>query len=214
MPVKLIVFGASRGVGRSLTEHALADGHRVTAVVRNPPTLGLNHESLEVVAGDVTDADGVRRCLPGHEMAFCTVGADKRGATTLYSTAARNIASAMDDQDDQGIRRLMFLSNFGVLAEKGSGPRTAAMVLIAKLLLRPTLDDHRQALDELRRHDWEWIAVRPMRLTDGPRSGQYRVVLDGLPRGGARISRADVADFMLKQLTSDEYVHRIPAIAY
>jgi putative NADH-flavin reductase len=68
--------------------------------------------------------------------------------------------------------------------------------------------------DELRKHDWEWIAVRPMGLTDGPRAGQYRVVMDGLPRGGTRISRADVADFMLKQLTSNEYVHRIPAIAY
>jgi putative NADH-flavin reductase len=209
--VKLIVFGASRGVGRSLTEIALADGHRVTAVVRTPSTLGLSHESVEVVAGDVTDADSVRRCLRGHEMAFCTVGADKHGATTLYSTAARNIASAMDDQ---GVRRLMFLSNFGVLGEKGSGARTAAVVFITKLLLRSTLEDHRRALDELRKHDWEWIAVRPMALTDGPRTGQYRLELDQLPRGGARISRADVADFMLKQLASNEYVHRIPAIAY
>jgi putative NADH-flavin reductase len=209
--VRLIVFGASRGVGRSLTELALADGHRVTAVVRNPSTLGLNDESLEVVVGDVTNADSVGRCLAGQEMAFCTVGADKRGATNLYSTAARNIASAMDDQ---GVRRLMFLSNFGVLGEKGSGARTTAVVFIASRLLRSTLEDHRRALDELRKHDWEWIAVRPMGLTDGPRTGQYRVDLAGLPRGGARISRADVADFMLKQVASNEYVHRIPAIAY
>jgi putative NADH-flavin reductase len=209
--VKLIVFGASRGVGRSLTELALADGHRVTAVVRNPSTVELNHESLEVVAGDVTDADSVQRCLPGHEVAFCTVGADKRGGTTLYSTAARNIAGAMDDQ---GVRRLVFLSNFGVLGEKGSGARTAAVVFIAKLMLRPTLEDHRRALDELRKHNWEWIAVRPMRLTNGPRTGHYRVALEGLPREGTRISRADLADFMLKQVTSSEYVHRVPAIAY
>jgi putative NADH-flavin reductase len=144
-------------------------------------------------------------------VAFCTVGADKRGATTLYSTAARNIAGAMDDQ---GVRRLVFLSNFGVLGEKGSGARTAAVVFIAKLLLRPTLEDHRRALDELRKHNWEWIAVRPMRLTNGPRTGHYRVALDGLPREGTRISRADLADFMLKQVTSSEYVHRVPAIAY
>jgi putative NADH-flavin reductase len=108
----------------------------------------------------------------------------------------------------------MFLSNFGVLGESGSGGGTAVVVFIAKLLLRPTLEDHRRALDELRKRDWEWIAVRPMRLTYGPRTGQYRVDLDGLPSGGARISRADVADFMLKQVASNEYVHRIPAIAY
>jgi putative NADH-flavin reductase len=116
--------------------------------------------------------------------------------------------------DDQGVRRLMFLSNFGVLGEKGSGAPTAAVVFLAKLTLRPTLEDHRRALDELRKHDSEWIAVRPMMLTDGARTGEYRVALDGLPRGGARISRADVADFMLKQVTSGEYVHRVPAIAY
>jgi putative NADH-flavin reductase len=212
--VRVIVFGASRGVGRSLTELALADGHRVTAVVRNAPAVGLNHESLEVVEGDVTDADSVRRCLGGHEVAFCTVGADKRGATratTLYSTAARNIASAMHEQ---GVRRLMFLSNFGVLGEKGSGARTAAVVFFARWTLRPTLEDHRRALDELRKHDLQWTAVRPMRLTDGARTGRYRVVMDGLPRGGTRISRADVADFMLNQVASNEYVHQIPAIAY
>ena len=209
--MKLIVFGASRGVGRLLTEFALAEGHRVTAVVRDPATLGLNHGALEVVAGDVTEADNVRRCVGGHEMVFCTVGADKRGATTLYSEAARNITRGLDDG---GVRRLMFLSNFGVLGEKGSGARTAAVAFMAKLLLRPTLEDHRRALDELQKYDWEWIAVRPMALTNGPRTGRYRVTVDGLPKGGARISRADVADFMLKQVGSDEYIHRIPAIAY
>ena len=53
-----------------------------------------------------------------------------------------------------------------------------------------------------------------MILTDGARTGEYRVIMDGLPKGGARISRGDVADFMLKQVASNEYVHRIPAIAY
>jgi putative NAD(P)-binding protein len=72
----------------------------------------------------VTDADSIRRCLRGHDVAFCTVGARNRGATTLYSTAARNIASAMDDQQ---ARRLMFLSNFGVLGEKPSDVRTGGI---------------------------------------------------------------------------------------
>jgi putative NADH-flavin reductase len=208
---KVIVFGASRGVGRAFTELALAQGHRVTAVVRDPATLAPNHECLEVAAGDVSDRRSVRRHLDGHDMAFCTVGADTRGATTLYSDAAGNIADAMGVE---GVRRLMFLSNFGVLGEKGRGIRTAAMVSLTKRLLRPTLEDHRRALDELTKHDLRWIAVRPMALTDGARTGEYRIVEDGLPKGGTRISRADVADFMLKQLDSDAYVHRVPAIAY
>jgi putative NADH-flavin reductase len=201
--MNLVVFGASRGVGRSLTELALDADHHLTAVVRNPSALELNHDALDVVAGDVTDAGSVRQFLRGHDVAFCTVGADQRGATTLYSTAARNLCSAIVEQ---GSGRLIFLSNFGVLGEKGLGARTAAVAFMAKRLIRPTLDDHRRALDHLREHDWDWIAVRPMQLTDGPRTGQYRVDPEGLPKGGVRISRADVADFMLKQVASNEYV--------
>jgi putative NADH-flavin reductase len=209
--VKLIVFGASRGVGRQLTDLALSEGHHVTAAVRDPSTFGLNHESLEVVAGDITDADSVRRCMRGHDVAFCTVGARNRGATTLYSTAARNLASAMDNQE---ARRLTFSCRTSVCWERRAPTFVqGGTLLFAKLTLRPWLEDHRRALDELRKHDWEWIAVRPMRLTDGPRSGHYRVALDGLPKGFTHISRADVADFTLKQLTSDEYVHQVPAIA-
>jgi putative NADH-flavin reductase len=151
--MNLIIFGASRGVGRAVTELALAKGHRVTAVVRNPSALALDHESLTVAAGDVTDADSVRRCLSGHNMVVCTVGADTRGGTTLYSDAARNIARAMEIE---GVPRLLFLSNFGVLGEKGQGVRTATMVFLIKRLLRRTLDDHRRALDELSRHDLQW----------------------------------------------------------
>ena len=209
--MRLIVFGASRGVGRSLTELALAQGHQVTAVVRSPSSLDLDDPSLDVVAGDVTNAAIVERSIGGHQMVFCTLGADNRGATTLYSVAARNITEAMDAQ---GVGRLMFLSNFGVLGEKASDFRTASLVFVAKKLLRDTLRDHRRALDEIRKYDWEWMAVRPMRLTDGEQTGRYRIALEGLPRGGTHIARADVADFMLKQVSSDEYVHKIPAIAY
>jgi putative NADH-flavin reductase len=209
--MRLIVFGASRGVGRSLTELALIDGHQVTAVVRDPSAVDLTSESLEVVAGDVTDADDVRRHLGGHDTVFCTVGADTRGATALYSEAARNIARAMDAE---GVRRLMFLSNYGVLGETASGLRTSALLLMAKLFLRGTLEDHRRALDELRNHDLDWIAVRPLPLTNGSRTGTYRVAVDDLPKSGTRISRADVADFMLKQMKNDAYVRKVPAIAY
>ncbi len=209
--MKLIIFGASRGIGRSLTELAIAQNHQVTAFVRNASSLNLNNSLLNVVSGDVTNATHVEQALQGHEMVFCTLGQDHRGATTLYSVAARNITQAMNNQ---GVRRLMFLSNFGVLGETASTFRTFFTVSLAKLLLRGTLDDHRRALDEIQKYSWEWMAVRPMGLTDGKRTGQYRIALDGLPEGGTRISRADLADFMLKQVKSDEYVHKIPAIAY
>ena len=209
--MKLIIFGASRGIGRLLTEFALAEGHQVTAVARNTSGLSLKHASLNVVAGDVTNATFVEQAVKGSEVVFCTVDQDNHSATTLYSVAARNITQAMNNQS---VRRLMFLSNFGILGETASSFRTLLSVSFAKFILRDRLEDHRRALDEIQKYSWEWMVVRPMQLTDGERTGKYRIALQGLPEGGTGISRADVADFMLKQVKSDEYVHKIPAIAY
>jgi putative NADH-flavin reductase len=209
--MRLIIFGASRGVGRALTELALDQGYQVTAFVRNASRLSLKHSYLNVVPGDVTNAADVEQAIQGHEMVFCTLGQDQRGATTLYSMAAQHITEAMNHR---GIRRLMFLSNFGVLNETSSNFRTASTVVLAKLFLRGTLQDHQQALAAIQKYSWDWIAVRPMALTHGERTGKYRIELQGLPEGGTHIARADVADFMLKQVNSNEYVHQIPAIAY
>ena len=183
----------------------------MAAVVRNPSSINVSNPLLTIVPGDVTSASTVEQSLKGHEIVFCTLGADQRGATTLYSAAARSITKAMNTQ---GVRRLMFLSNFGVLGETASNVRTSSSVFRAKLLLRATLQDPRRALDEIQKYDWEWMAVRPMRLTDGEPTDHYRIAVERLPKGGTHISRADVAGFMLKQVHSDEYLHKIPAIAY
>src|SRR5436190_7212056 len=116
--MKVIIFGASGGVGRALTERALSQGHQVTAVLRNPDDLSLTHALLKVVQGDVTNAAWVDQAVEGQEMVFCTLGARSRKPTTLYSTAARNVTQGMKAH---GVRRLMVLSNFGVLDEKASG---------------------------------------------------------------------------------------------
>ena len=93
----------------------------------------------------------------------------------------------------------------------GRNPRLLRVSLGA--LIPGVYREHRAMLEELRKRDLDWIAVRPVLLTNGPRTGRYRVVSEGIPRGGYRISRADVADFMIRQLTSDEFVRKMPAIA-
>ena len=108
--MKLIIFGASRGIGRSLTELAIAQNHQVTAFVRNAFSLNLNNSLLNVVSGDVTNATDVEQALQGHKMVFCTLGQDHRGATTLYSVAARNITQAMNNQGCAGSRSCPILA--------------------------------------------------------------------------------------------------------
>jgi putative NADH-flavin reductase len=167
---------------------------------------------LHVVRCDVANPTDVHDAVAGHDAVLCALGADSWGPTALYSTAARNVVLAMRGQ---GARRLVFLSNFGVQDEQARGTRQAALLFLARRVLRHTLADHRLALEEIGGSPLAWTAVRPLAMSDGPLTGRYRVETDGLlPPGGARVSRADVAHFMLRQAVEDEFLNSAPAIAY
>jgi putative NADH-flavin reductase len=209
--MKVAVIGASRGVGRHIVEQALARGHEVTAAVRNPADLPLRHERLWVVTCDALDTVAVSAVIREQDVVFCALGTDSRGPTTLYSLAAQNVLAGMRQH---GVRRLVFLSNFGVADEKASDFLSLLMLMLARRVIRHTLADHRRALDAFIRSDLEWVAVRPLALTNGPLTGRYRVHVFGLPYKGRSIARADVADFMLNQAQEDRYLRRSPAIAY
>lgn len=209
--MNVVIFGASRGIGRCLLERALFLGHHVTAAVRKPASVDVSHPQLRVLTCDALDASAVERALAQQDVAFCALGAPGRSPTTLYSKAAETIASAMRAQR---VRRLIAVSNFGVLGEKAHGWRSKALMLLARPMLRHVLADHRRALAEIEQGVPEWVVVRPLPLTDGPWTGRYRVSVDGLPHEGLRIARRDVADFMLRQASSDEFLNRVPAIAY
>lgn len=209
--MRVAVIGASRGVGRHIVEQALARGHEVTAAVRNPADLQLRHERLWVVTCDALDTVAVGAVVREQDVVFCTIGTDSRGPTTLYSLAAQNVLAGMRQH---GVRRLVFLSNFGVADEKATDLLSLLMLMLARRVIRHTLADHRRALEAFIHSDLEWVAVRPMALTNGPLTGRYRVDVFGLPHKGRSIARADVADFMLNQTQDDRYLRQAPAIAY
>ena len=158
-PVKLIIFGANRGAGRCVLQKALADGHTVTAAVRSPGAMDLTHGRLNVVQCDARNAAQVDAVMPGHDAVFVTLGDSSRGPTTLYSEAAKAVTAAMTRHN---IRRLLFLSNFGVLGEKSREMKQALLLFAVKNVIRHTLDDHRRALDILSASSLDWTAVRAM----------------------------------------------------
>jgi putative NADH-flavin reductase len=209
--MKVLIIGGSRGVGRCLLERALSQNHQVTAAVRNPAAVDIHHTQLHVVPCNVLDAAAVTRALAGQDVVFCTIGDKSRGPTTLYSRGACNIVQGMQAQQ---VRRLVFLSNFGVLGEKAQDFRGAALLFLVRCFIRHTLTDHRRALKEIQDHAPEWIAVRPLPLTNGPWTGKYRIAVDGIPAKSSHIARADVADFMMRQTMDDSFLSKAPAIAY
>lgn len=210
--MRVAIIGASRGVGRHAAEQALGLGHDVTAFARTAAALRHLGGRARIVAGDAMNPTDLERALAGQDAVLCTLGADdRRGATTLHSTAARTFAEVMPRAR---VGRLIVLSNFGVLGEGSWHPLTGLLALMVRRAIPATLADHRGALDQLRASSLRWTAVRPMALTKGALTRRYRVVPDGLPFGGTKVSRADVADFMLSQLGDERFVGLAPAIAY
>jgi putative NADH-flavin reductase len=183
-----------------MVEQAYALGHTVSAFVRNRAALE-PYEDLEQVRGDVLDAAAVSRAVDGQEAVLCALG----GAKGVRVEGTRNIVAAMQQQ---GVQRLIAVSSWGV-----GDSRRGIVANLAWLFLRQALEEH-QAQEEIIRHSGlDWTILRPTRLTDGPLTGKYRVghISVGL---SPQISRADVADFALKQLADTTYLHQAPTISY
>jgi putative NADH-flavin reductase len=210
--MRVTVFGASGGTGRHLIDQALAHGHQVTAFVRAAARLGARSEQLTVVVGDVAEAGVVASAVEGRRGVLCALGAASplRRDLTLVE-GVRHIVSAMEQH---GVRRLVHLSFLGV----PDGRHQLSLVgryLVARGLLRNVVADHAAKEEIIRRSTLEWVIVRPPRLTNGAARGRYRSGPDVQAMSLVpRISRADLAEFMLGQLVEDTYVRKAPAIMY
>jgi len=209
--VKVVVFGATGETGRLLSERTLRAGHTVTAFVRDPTRMPIVHERLRVVRGDVLDPPSVDRAIPGHDAVLSALGSTARTPAPVLSDGVRHI---LDGMERSRVRRIVVLSVAGALGESAGFAIGNAGLRVFRMWLPEVYHEHRKMLYELRRRELEWIAVRAVLLTNGAAKGRYRVAVEGIPRWGFRISRADVADFMIRQLTTDEFVRKMPATAY
>jgi len=196
--VKIVVLGAAGGIGRHVVAQALEAGHSVTAFLRDPGKLSLRHERLAIVRGDVLDGETVRTAIVGHDAVVSALGVRDRAPTTLYSEGARNALTAMTAE---GIRRYIAISASGFHRDEND-PFLIRYVLkpIVSLLLNESYADLVRMESIIAESDRDWTIVVPPRLTDGPRTERYREELDVNVRNGQSISRADVADYIVKHL--------------
>ena len=209
--MNVVIFGATGQTGRLLTERAVANGHVVTAFVRDPARLNAARDSVRIAQADILDSTAVDRAVAGQHAVLVALGtATRRGSPQVLPQGIRHILDAMERH---GVRRIVVLSAAGALHEHAGSLFGHVGLMLARAYLPRVYAEHRAMLEELRKRDLDWIAVRPVILTNGPYTGRYRIVVEGIPRGGYRVSRADVADFMIRQLTSDEFVRKMPAIA-
>ena len=213
--MKLAVFGATGRTGRHLVEQALAAGHEVTAFVRDPSKLtdvGLSaeHERLTVVQGDVQEAGRVGEAVQGADVVLSALGHTKTSAKDVQTVGTQNILQAMNER---GIDRFISETGAGV-ADPRDGKRSLGAKLMGgllKLLAPDVLEDAERHAEAVRASNRAWTIVRAPRLTDGPRTGDYQTGYLNLGPG-AKVSRADVADFMLKLALEGGYEREAPMI--
>ncbi|MBN8208824.1 SDR family oxidoreductase [Bacillus sp. NTK071] len=204
--MNLIVFGASGGTGNAFVRQAIAAGHHVTAFVRTPSKLETSHKNLSVELGDAMQAADVKQVMrPEFDAVISCLGANGLGKTTDLSTMTANILDAMSIHD---VKRIIYMASAGINKEI-----PGVTGFIAGKLLKNVLADHRRAADLLAASDTDWTVARPMGLTNDGRTSDYRKATSGVPRGGRRISREDVADFMLKAATEHLYIRQSIGLA-
>ncbi len=213
--MNVAIFGATGRTGRHLVEQALTRGHNVTAFARSRAKLAqqqtLQHERLRVVEGDVMDYAPVERAVRGADVVLSAVGHTKTSAEDVQMRGTENIVSAMKEH---GVRRVISETGAGV-SDPNDEPYWGARLMqgIMTLVAADVLKDAERHANVLRASELDWTLVRAPRLTDGERTGAYET---GYLKMGptAKISRADVADFMLHLAEEDRYVREAPMLCY
>jgi len=207
--MNITVFGASSATGQLLVERALASGHDVTAFVRNAASITAVDPHLTVVTGDALDLRSVSDAVAGADAVLSTIG-PKGKPRAITAAATQNIVDAMKEH---GTRRLVLISVAGIFEpeDRPSGSNKVISGLI-KMLQREVFEDREKQLDVLEASGLEWVATRVPRLTDKPATGQVYV---GYWQNdtGLSLTRHDLADVMLAQLTSDEWLRTAPVVA-
>jgi putative NADH-flavin reductase len=207
--MNLLIFGATGSIGRQLVEQALNQGHVATAFVRDPAKLTIQHPNLKIVQGDVTNATSVEQAMQGQEAVLCALGAGRKGQ--VRSEGTKHILRAMEKA---GIRRFVCETTLGAGDSRGNLNFFWKYIMFG-MLLREAYADHEVQEQYIRQSRLDWTIVRPGAFTDGPLTGSYQHGFSGTDKSiRLKISRADVADFMLKQLSDSHYLRKTPGLSY
>jgi putative NADH-flavin reductase len=204
--MKISIFGASGATGQHLVKQALASNHQVTALVRCASGLSFDNTRLNIIEGVLDQPEAVRRAVQTADVVISVLGIRKKGATDVCAEGVRAILAAMVVQNK---RRLIVLSAYGA----GETRAASLSARIIRWVLAAKMRDKDSMEAMVRAADIDWTIVRPPALTNGPLSGATQAGV-GLKMGFfAKLSRADLAQFILLEATVGHYVKQAPTVA-
>jgi putative NADH-flavin reductase len=208
--VRVLIIGASKGIGLETTRQALEVGHHVRALARSAAGMALSNPNLERVRGDALKPQDVKAALTGVDVVILTLGVglgDLFRPVRLFSDATRVLVAAMKAQ---GVKRLICVTGFG------AGDSHANISFLQRIpfqiVFGRAYEDKSLQESLIKKSGLDWTIVRPGVLTGGPRTGRYKILREATQWRNGIISRSDVADFLVRQIEDQTYVRQAPVL--
>lgn len=199
--MKIILFGATGPTGKLILENLIKENHQVTCFVRNPGKIHIKSDLITVITGSILDAKAIEMALRGQELVISALGSKPTLKDKTMSQAATLIVQAMEKQN---VKRIIVISTLGIKETYGMMGLLFTYAL-QTIVLRNNFSEKVKIENMLEKSNLEWIAVRPSVLTNGAKTGSYKEGFDKHETITPKISRSDVADFILKNISFEKY---------
>ena len=208
--MRVLIIGASKGIGLETTRRALDAGHNVRALARSATAIAVSNPSLEKMRGDALKTQDVEAALVGVDVVIQTLGVglgDLFRPVHLFSDATRVLIGVMKRQD---IKRLICVTGFGAGDSRAS--ISCLQRLPFQIVFGRAYDDKSLQEQLIKESELDWTIARPGVLTSGPRTGHYQILSEASQWRNGTISRADVAEFLVRQIGDQTYILKAPVL--
>jgi len=210
--MKIIIFGSTGTIGKHLVMQSLNEGYEVYAFCRDTKKIGeIKHSNLNVIEGDVLNQNDVNRATKQMDAVCIVLGSGKNRKSIVRSEGTKTIIEGMKKN---GVERLLCQTTLGVGDSRGNLNFFWKHIMFG-WFLKQVFNDHQLQESYVKKSGLNWTIIRPGAFTDGEKTGVYRHDFDSNDRTvKLKISRADVADFIIKQINAKEYLHKTPGLSY
>jgi putative NADH-flavin reductase len=208
--MRVLIIGASKGIGLETTRQALESGHQVRALARSATGMALSDPKLEKIRGDALRIEDVESALIGVDVVIQTLGVglgDLFQPVRLFSDATRVLIAAMRAQ---GVKRLICVTGFGAGDSRAS--ISPVQSLPFQIVFGRAYEDKSLQEELIKESGLDWTIARPGVLTGGARTGRYRILAEPSQWRNGLISRSDVAEFLVRQIEDRTHVRKAPVL--
>ena len=208
---RILIIGASKGIGLETTRQALESGHQVRALARSAARIGLSDPNLEKIQGDALNSRDIEAALDGMDVVIQALGVSSVGdlfrQVSLFSDATHILVSAMEGKS---VKRLICVTGFGAGDSRTNISCLQRMPF--QLVFGRAYDDKTVQERLIKESSLEWTIARPGVLTNGRRTGRYKILEEASSWRNGIISRSDVADFLVRQIEDQTYIRKTPVL--